>query len=204
MKTVCLICRKDFITRPSLIKKGRGKYCSKLCYDKSRFGRKHSEEHKRKIGLSNLGKRHSIETKRKISAYYTPEIREKMSRIAKEKGIKPPSNLGKHHSQTTKDKLSKMFLGNKCYNWKGGRKKTDKGYILVYQPTHPNQVKRYIPEHRLIMEKFLGRYLRLEEIVHHKNGIKDDNRLENLLLTVKNKNWHPCFCPKCNFEFLIK
>ena len=74
--------------------------------------------------------------------------------------------------------------------WKGG-KTTNRGYILILKPTHPNCNKMgYVFEHRLVMEKHLGRYLTPEEIVHHK-GTKypiesieniQDNRIENLRL----------------------
>jgi len=69
------------------------------------------------------------------------------------------------------------------WNWKGGRKRNAKGYVLVLMPEHPNaDSKGYIYEHRLIMENILGRYLTIEERVHHNNRIKDDNEPSNLRL----------------------
>lgn len=54
------------------------------------------------------------------------------------------------------------------------------GYIFVYMPSHPDAKKGSIQEHRLVMEASIGRRLKPKEFVHHINGIKDDNRLENL------------------------
>ena len=63
------------------------------------------------------------------------------------------------------------------------------GYVDIYFPTHPNHTKNgYVPEHRLVMEKHIGRYLTKDEVVHHINGIKDDNRIENLQLMTSSEH----------------
>lgn len=66
--------------------------------------------------------------------------------------------------------------------WKGGRIVNKDGYVEVYSPGHPQAKKHthYILEHRLVMEGHLGRLLARTEVVHHKNGVKTDNRIENL------------------------
>jgi flagellar basal body rod protein FlgC len=53
----------------------------------------------------------------------------------------------------------------------------------VQQPNHPNaNEKGYVQEHRLVVEKFIGRYLTKEEVVHHINANKEDNTIKNLML----------------------
>ena len=71
--------------------------------------------------------------------------------------------------------------------WRGGVTVNGK-YVLVYAPLHPYAKKNrgrkngYVYEHRLVMEKHLGRYMKREEIVHHKNKEHRDNRIENLII----------------------
>jgi hypothetical protein len=80
-------------------------------------------------------------------------------------------------------------------NWKGGKAKCTKGYIMVklqssdfYAPMTNKQ--RYVMEHRLVMAKSLGRCLTNEEVVHHKNGNVIDNRLENLEILNNSQHSH--------------
>lgn len=75
--------------------------------------------------------------------------------------------------------------GKNHWNWKDGKKKNH-GYVMIFSPYHPHcDQQGYVREHRLVMEKFIGRFLDKYEVVHHKNGIKNDNRPENLMLLSK-------------------
>lgn len=71
---------------------------------------------------------------------------------------------------------------NREYNGKPAVR-DKKGYVRVYVPDHPRATKAgWQFEHRVVVEEFLGRLLARDEHVHHINGIKDDNRLENLIV----------------------
>lgn len=76
---------------------------------------------------------------------------------------------------------SKASSGKNSGNFKGYRRKTSKGYIALYIPDHPNaSANGLVMEHRVVMEKHLGYILPKEFDVHHINGNKEDNRIENL------------------------
>lgn len=94
---------------------------------------------------------------------------------------------GKPHRLTCQFCAKKgTHLDGHAKHWKGGRYKSE-GYIKVW--IAPNDFFAsmrgkggYAMEHRIIMAKHLGRVLHLWETVHHKNHIRDDNRIENLQL----------------------
>jgi HNH endonuclease len=85
-------------------------------------------------------------------------------------------------------KYSKNHTGKNAKCWKGGLKKSGNGYIYQYCYGHPFAYNNYVSQHRLVMEKKLGRYLFPWEKVHHKNGVRDDNSVNNLELWTKS---HP-------------
>jgi len=96
---------------------------------------------------------------------------------------------------------SKNRRAENSARWKGGRRLRLDGYVEVrLQPDDPfysmQSVRHYVVEHRLVMAKHLGKCLLPWEVVHHINGIKDDNRIENLALLDGNGN-HNTMLDKC-------
>jgi len=80
-------------------------------------------------------------------------------------------------------------LGADAANWQGGRRKLRTGYIYRYAPDHPYCTKTgYVMEHRLVMEEKLGRYLKPGEVVHHIDGNKSHNCIDNLELKLNGQH----------------
>ena len=105
--------------------------------------------------------------------------------------------FARYNSPSRAERTDGGFCGRTCAgkwrtasnhpNWSGGKKIDKDGYVLVWVgPDHPNAVRGYVREHRLKMEKKIGRFLLRSEVVHHKNGNKADNRLRNLVLYTNN------------------
>lgn len=76
---------------------------------------------------------------------------------------------------------SEARKGEKCPNWRGGVKTTKKGYRMILCPGHHRSAPGgYVMEHILVWERESGTRLPANCCIHHLNGIKDDNRIENL------------------------
>ena len=132
-------------------RKSRRKYCNRECYAKALSRDNRGSAH------PMFGKRHSLASIEKMKA-----------------------------SQAGVDRT-----GANAASWKGGRFLTSKGYVMLSVSglsekdralAIPMLTKNrdYVPEHRLVMARKLGRPLTRQEIPHHKNGIKGDNRPRNL------------------------
>ena len=84
---------------------------------------------------------------------------------------------------------------NKNPRWNGGRRIRGDGYIQIKASNHYSvNEEGYIREHRLVMEKYLRRKLKDDELIHHKNGNVKDNRIENLEITNRAEHktkYHP-------------
>jgi hypothetical protein len=137
---------------------------ARLHMSQARIGRPVTEETKRKIRESNLGLKRSEAFCKRMS-----EVASARRHTAEYKAAMRQALLGK-------------YPGPASSGWKGGRRKQGGGYWLIYSPEHPCRSKsKYVLEHRLVVEKALGRYLTSAESVHHINKKKADNRPENLM-----------------------
>lgn len=152
------------------------------------------------IPFPRCGQKHTIETKEKMRQAMYARLKK-----LKEEG-KPHFLKGRKIPKEQKKKMSLAKIGKRMGTenpvWKGG-KKMSMGYIYILAPDHAGaNSEGYVAEHRIVMEKMIGRLLSPKEIIHHKNGDKKDNRPENLRLFESNKahsSFHQIhkFCPHC-------
>lgn len=85
---------------------------------------------------------------------------------------------------------SQALKGSRNPNWKGGVKHTNRGYVHIKQPNHPRVDNGgYVLEHILVWEKVHGKPLPEGWLIHHLNGIKDDNRPANLVAMPNKKHY---------------
>jgi len=181
----CLFCKKEFNFKRSVYK-----YCSRKCADNAKKTGK--------LLTCKICDKKFWVNKFRLDNENPQYCSVKCGcKIAKQKGENIECIVcGKKTYTRTRDLSNKKFCSNKCrhkytrgskhHNWINGKSINKNGYIIIQSPDHPKNNNGYVLEHRLVMEKHLGRYLKNKEVVHHINGIRNDNRLENLMLFPNN------------------
>lgn len=115
----------------------------------------------------------------------TQEERERMSKgqLASWASRSPEERKRGPMPQSQRDNISRsQKKGKDHWNWNDGRNVVD-GYVYLKLPDHPMATRKgYVSEHRLVMSEHIGRLLERDEDVHHINGDRADNRIENLEL----------------------
>lgn len=123
MKKTCKQCNKEFYVFSSELRRGWGKFCSRLCASNSKIGHFVSEETRRKIGARKKGQHHSEETKQKLREYMLGRDRGGYRRNCKTCGQSfrcNPSASTVNCSKECSSKYFSQFCGPKSHSWKGG------------------------------------------------------------------------------------
>lgn len=127
--------------------------------------------------MIQLSRERRIQSDKKLCACGCNELIPKINSMKKEAIFK----LG-HNRRGLPAHPNSIRWGKENVFWKGGGRSwhTPYGYVMKSAPRHPRANNVF--EHILVMEQHVGRYLLPSEVVHHINGKRDDNRIENLEL----------------------
>lgn len=182
---ICKICGKKFRTFPC---RKPAIYCSLKCRNKAYKGIIKKPELFKKCQIchrtfkSRGDRKNPFCSKQCFYVHYKNLKRSKSWLNNMSRGMKKAWQDPVHR----KNFLSIKRSGSDGPNWKGGktlRKLRRVKYYLIKNPSHPFANScGYIFEHRLVMEKMIGRYLKPTEIVHHKDGNGLNNQPNNLQL----------------------
>lgn len=192
----CQVCGKEKKIKPAYLKIGGGKYCSKKCAD---IGRKKREIIKCQVCEKTFEAQTC--TKRKVCSQKCQAILasirnltgvNKLCQVCGKEFYVQQWQIKKGVGRFCSPKcrvayLSIIFSGQNSPAWKGEDHSyidTD-GYVQVRSPNHPKAINKYIKRAILVAEKKLGRPLKLGEITHHINQIRDDDRLENIIIMTR-------------------
>lgn len=183
MKSRCLHCGNDFERyRPSHL------CCSRRCADKV-YSKAHKEQRRNYNRTYYLAHKKPLVPRLGTQPYHDPDFLmdqyfgqgKTLVEIGRSCGV---------GGNTILWNMQRLGIPRRSWieahpvppGWKGG-KTIAKGYVLIRKVSHPcADAQGYVPEHRLVMESILGRYLAKSEVVHHINENRADNRRENLML----------------------
>lgn len=209
----CAYCGKEFelsssqITRKVHLKK-KGFYCSRDCVYASRNEEEKNNPNWKEVDWKKFKELYYDEKLNLTKVAKKLNMnRHTLSKKAKAKGfsirlgsayLKLAWKRGDFLDENGRD-IRLHPKASKSRNWKGGKRKNNSGYVLISKFLLSSQdrklaesmiakhvLRNYILEHRLVAAKKIGRPLQSNEVVHHLNGIKDDNRPENLVVISPN------------------